>query len=87
LAGIAVDSACKHGLAAGVAAQLVHDFAQRLVAGGYLPGVPEARTWGNVAALAMAAANGAAFAVRTGTASALDILPALPLGVVRCVEC
>lgn len=76
-------SACKHGLAAGVAAQLVHGFAQRLVAGGYLPGVPEARTWGNVLALAMAAADGAASAVKTGIATALDMLPALPADRVR----
>ena len=86
LGRLAVVSACKHGLAAGVAAQLVHGFAQRLVAGGYLPGVPEARTWGNVLALAMAAAEGAASAVKTGIATALDMLPALPAGVIGCVD-
>ena len=74
----AVEAARGRGIGWGARAALVHSFAIDLVDAGYLPGLPEARTWGQVYVLAAAEADAAASAVGGGAASPLSRLPALP---------
>ena len=80
----AVADARRHSAVLGARAELVRAFAQRMVAAGHTPGLPEARTWGHVIGLAACAALAAAQAVKTGTATPLELVPALAPGVLGC---
>ena len=80
----AVADAHRRGAALGARAQLVRAFAQRMVAAGHTPGVPEARTWGHVLGLAAGAGEAAAAAVKLGSAMPLELVPALAPSVLGC---
>ena len=80
----AVAAARRHSAALGARAELVRAFAQRMVAAGHTPGLPEARSWGHVIGLAASAALAAAQAAKSGTATALELVPAMAPGVLGC---
>ena len=80
----AVADARRHSAALGARAEVVRAFAQRMVAAGHTPGLPEARTWGHVIALAACAALAAGQAAKSGTATPLELVPAPAPGVLGC---
>lgn len=74
----AVAAASECGIGWGARAALVRKFMARRVHAGYTPGLPEARTWGQVLDLAASEADAAAAKVARGAASPLSLFPPLP---------
>ena len=78
----AVEAARRRGIGWEAQAALLRSFLVDVVDAGYLRGLPEARTCGQVFDLAACAAREAAQAVGRGAASPLSLCPPLPPGLI-----